>query len=138
MTFSTPEQVEDAYYDALESGNLEALLAVWEDSDDIACSLPMTPLAIGRREVASTWRGVFDALQRIDLQVKHLTWIHADAVAIHLVEELAAGAPGQTVPPVYATNIYRRGHGGWRLIVHQNAPLPPPPGSAPEGFPHLP
>lgn len=138
MIFSTPEEVEDAYYDALESGDLEGLLGVWDDSEDIACSLPMTPLAIGRDAVASVWRGLFDALKRVDLQTKHLRWIHADTLAIHLLEELATGAPGQTAPPVYATNVYRRRADGWRMILHHNAPLPPPPGSAPEGFPHLP
>lgn len=138
MTFSTPEEVEDAYYDALESGDVEGLLAVWDDSDDIACSLPMTPVAIGRGAVVAVWRDLFDALTRIDLQIRHLAWIHAETMAIHLVEELAPGAPGQTAAPVYATNIFRKRDDGWRMVVHQNAPLPPPAGSAPEGFPHLP
>ena len=128
MTFSTPDEAEDAYYDALESGDLDTLLAVWDDSEDIACSLPMMPLAIGRDAVAAAWHGILEALQRIDLQVKHLAWIRTDTVAIHLVEELAAGAPGQTGQSVYGPNIYRRRDDGWRLAVHQNAPVPPPPG----------
>ena len=138
MSFSTPEETEDAYYDALESGDLDGLLAVWDESEDIACSLPMTSLAVGRSAVASVWRGLLDTLKRVDLQTRHLAWIHADDLAIHLLEELPAGAPGQTAPPVYATNIYRRRADGWRMILHQNAPLPPPPGGAPERFPHLP
>ena len=68
----------------------------------------------------------------VELSVTHLGWIETDNVAIHLVEESAGGAP-EGPPPmsVYGINIYRQGSAGWRLVVHQNSPLPPPPGMAP-------
>ena len=139
MGFATPEAVEDTYYDALEAGNLEDLLAVWDTSDDIVCGLPMAAMAIGRKAVEAMWRDALDTMKRIDLQVRHLGWIRTDDIAIHLVEELPPGAPGQTAPPVYATNIYRKRDGHWRMIWHQNSPLPPPPTGPESGaFPHLP
>lgn len=133
QTFNTPQDAEDAYYDALEAGDLDTLLAVWDTADDVCCLLPMQPLARGRDAVTDAYRHLFGRGQGIELSVNHLNWIETDEVAIHLVEETSAhGAPGAPPPmPVYGTNIYRKGSAGWRLLVHQNAPTPPPPGMMP-------
>ena len=139
MNYETPQAAEDAYYDAMESGDLDALLGVWDTADDIACLLPMHHMALGRQAIADSWKAVFATASVIDLQVKHVQWIETGEVAIHLVEETpSAGPPGQPAMPVYATNVYRLTADGWRMILHQNAPVPPPPGFRPEGFPHLP
>jgi ketosteroid isomerase-like protein len=133
QTFDTPQDAEDAYYDALEEGNLEVLLTVWDAADDISCLLPMHPLAQGRAAVRDAFARLFARGRGIALSVKHLGWIDAGAVAIHHVEESPQRhAPGARPPlPVYGTNIYRRGAQGWHLIVHQNAPTAPPPGAMP-------
>jgi ketosteroid isomerase-like protein len=127
-TFETPQDAEDAYYDALEEGNLDILLGVWAETDEISCLLPMHPLATGRSAVRDAFARLFARGRGIALTVKHLDWIKAGEVAIHLVEESPQQhAPGG--PPamaVYGTNIYRRVADGWRLIVHQNAPTAPP------------
>ena len=131
--FDTPQDAEDAYYDALEEGDLEALLNVWDEADDISCLLPMHPLVQGRSAVGDAFARLFARGQGIALSVKHLGWIDTGAIAIHLVEESPqARAPGAPAPmPVYGTNIYRHGADGWRLIVHQNAPAAPPEGRMP-------
>lgn len=129
-TFDTPQDAEDAYYDALEEGDLAVLLTVWDDADDISCLLPMHPLAQGRSAVRDVFARLFARGQGIALSVKHLGWIDTGDIAIHHVEESPQShAPGGQSPmAVYGTNIYRRGAEGWRLIVHQNTPTAPPAG----------
>jgi ketosteroid isomerase-like protein len=127
MPFETPQDAEDAYYDALESGDAESMAGVWDRADDIACLLPMTPLAVGP-QVQRLWQAIFEQGARFDLHVRHLTWIEGEQIAIHLVEERSpTGREGQPIQPIYATNIYRRGPDGWSLLLHQNSPTPPPP-----------
>jgi ketosteroid isomerase-like protein len=132
-TFTTPQDAEDAYYDALEDGDLPRLLAVWDDTNDISCLLPMQALAQGRAAVTEAFNQLLSRGRGIELSVTHLHWIETHDVAIHLVEETAQGtAPGgPPPPPVYASNIYRKDSRGWHLIVHQNTPHPPPPGMMP-------
>ena len=129
--FDTPQDAEDAYYDALEDGNLDVVLSVWDAADDISCLLPMHPLAQGRAAIRDVYARLFARGQGIALSVKHLGWIDAGDVAIHHVEESPQHpAPGGQPPmPVYGTNIYRRGAEGWHLIIHQNAPTAPPAGN---------
>ena len=132
-TFDTPQDAEDAYYDALEEGNLEGLLSVWDETDDISCLLPMHPLAQGHSAVRDAFTRLFARGQGIALSVKHLGWIDTGDVAIHQVEETPQHQASGGQPPmaVYGTNIYRRGTRGWRLIIHHNAPTAPPAGRMP-------
>lgn len=135
MPFQSPQDAEDAFYDALESGDAQAMEQVWEASADIACLLPMTPLLRGT-EVLEMWRAMFAQGASVDIQVGHLGWVQGGDLALHLIEERITaptdpGRPAQPIPPVYASNLFRRGQDGWRLVVHQNSPVPPPPGVAP-------
>jgi len=124
--FPTPQDAEDAFYDAIDEQNLDAMMAVWEDSDDVACLLPMTPFVRGRG-VRAAWDPLLNGAHPVEIQVTHLYWVEGAQLALHYVEERvsSAGQPPQS-PPMYATNVYRLGPDGWRMILHQNAPYPPP------------
>ena len=37
---ATPEAVEQAFYDALEAGDVDALMSVWSEDDEIICIHP--------------------------------------------------------------------------------------------------
>lgn len=128
--FTTAQDAEDAFYDAIDERDAERLRTVWEDSDDIACLLPMQPMVHGA-EVHKVFLPLTDGEIQLDIQVRHIRWLEAGELAIHFVEERVSvpGSPPQ--PAVYAMNIYRKGDTGWRLLVHQNSPTPPPPGAMP-------
>lgn len=126
--FASAQDTEDAFYDALDECNAERMTAVWGDGPNIACLLPMHPLLFGE-EVRGLWAPMF-AAGAIDLQVRHLRWVELGDLAIHYVQEWVNPPPGQRAPPpVYATNVFHRGPGGWHLVSHQNSPTPPPPGA---------
>lgn len=129
QAYNTPQDAEDAFYDALDEGDLERLLSVWADSDDISCLLPMCPLIQGREGVREVFSQMFSRGNGVELTVTHLGWIQTDDMAVHLVEQVVQGEPPGAPPPTpfYGTNIYRKDDRGWSLIVHQNAPTPPPP-----------
>ena len=121
MPFDTPQDAEDAFYDALESGDADAMGQVWESSAEIACLLPMTPLIRGP-EVLEMWRSMFAQGAAFDIQVRHLSWVEGGELALHLIEERiavppdpAGRRPDQPVPPVYGSNLFRRGPtaGAW-------------------------
>lgn len=38
---ATPQDAEDAYYDAIEEKDLDVLMLVWERNEDILCLLPV-------------------------------------------------------------------------------------------------
>ena len=129
MTYNSPQEAEDAFYDALDEGKLDQLLSVWAESDDVYCLLPMHPLIQTRQQVTDLFTRILSQGRGVSLTVRHLGWIQTDDFAIHQVEEAIQNPPPDTPPPppFYGTNIYRKDTTGWRLIVHQNAPTPPAP-----------
>jgi uncharacterized protein (TIGR02246 family) len=126
--FTTPQDAEDAYYDAIDEKDLETLMAVWEASDEVLCLLPMMAAQRGKDAIRKQWEPLMQGEVVLDIQTKHLAWIETPDLAIHLIEELVQNPGQNTSQPVYATNIFRRTEQGWRLLMHQNSPTPPPPG----------
>lgn len=128
--FTTPQEAEDAFYDALDERDAELMLRVWDDSPDIALLLPMQPLILGG-EVRTILRDLLGSDVPLDIQVRHLHWVEVGDVALHYVEERNTaveppGSPPGGLPPLFATNGFRRRGDGWVMILHQNAPPPPP------------
>jgi len=130
--FNSAADVEDAYYDAIEEGDLDKLMSVWADSEDIACLLPMQPIQLGKSAVRELWQRNFEQQMSIEITVHHLRWIEQGDIAIHLLEEVvtAPGSP-QRPPPIYACNLFLRDASGWHLLQHINSPGPPPSGILP-------
>jgi uncharacterized protein (TIGR02246 family) len=126
--FDSPQDAEDAYYDAIDEQDIEILMTVWEESEEVLCLLPMMPAQRGRDAIRQCWQPFLQGEMQLDIEIQHLSWIEHGDIAIHLVEERVK-VPGQAEPqPVYASNVFRKGAEGWRLLMHQNSPTPPPPG----------
>lgn len=123
--FNTPQDAEDAYYDAIENSDLEALMQVWQEDANCFCYLPMMPVAFGAEAIRNQWGDLLGNIS-LDIEIRHLEWIEAGDFAFHLLEEHVKAA-GQPAPQVaYATNTYRKNENGWRMVGHQNSPPPPP------------
>lgn len=130
--FATPQDVEDAFYEAFEAHDLEALMTLWADSPQVSCILPMGGLAQGRDAIRTAWEAVFRVPQRPDITVHHRAWWESGDVAVHLVEEaIAVTGMAAGMPPLIATNVFHHDGGGWRLVSHHVSPPPPPPGLVP-------
>lgn len=126
--YDTPQAAEDAYYDAIDELDIEALMGTWEESEEVLCLLPMMPAQRGKGAIREAWGALLQPDHRLDMEVVHLSWIETDGLAIHLVEERVKAPQQAEAHRVYATNIYRKGSQGWQLLMHQNSPTPPPPG----------
>lgn len=127
--FASAQDAEDAFYDAFEAHDLEAMTAVWEAGDAVVCALPMAPLLQGAEEVRGAWEKLFQHDQRPEIMVHHVQWLEDGDLALHLVhEQISVPGMPQAMPPILASNVYRRGDAGWRMVMHQASPPPPPQG----------
>jgi ketosteroid isomerase-like protein len=134
--FETAQDAEDRFYDALEENDLEGMMAVWA-TGDVACVLPMSVELTDYASIRAGWERIFQAGTEVEVRVHHRQWIEQGDSAIHLVHEelIIGGNPQQSPPPLVATNVYRRGADGWRMVLHHVSPLPPKqqPGLQPGG-----
>lgn len=124
--FVTPQDVERAFYEALEKGNLEAMRRVWSDEEQVVCVHPGGAPLIGQRAVHEAWQQIFAHSGKFNLQVVQQTAIVTpSAVITHVLEHFSQIGEESLVAPVVATNIYTRGVLGWRMVGHHASPAPP-------------
>jgi ketosteroid isomerase-like protein len=127
--FPTAQDAENAFYDALERGDLDAMMAVWSEDDEIICVHPSGERLTGPDQVRASWAKIFAGTSRLRVHISQQVAISGMMVAVHSVQEnfsVEGGRQGSDLrpAPVVATNVYLRSSAGWRMIVHHGSPAP--------------
>jgi uncharacterized protein (TIGR02246 family) len=131
--YTSPQDAEAAFYDAIEKCDLDAMMAVWADDDDIVCVHPGSARLTGMEAVRESWRQIFAGSQRLTFRLRDLHRMQGMMVAVHSVyEHIAVAGDNRPRPAVIATNVYQQTERGWRLVVHHASPAP---GAADTGAP---
>ncbi|MGQ0655780.1 MAG: YybH family protein [Betaproteobacteria bacterium] len=126
--FPTAQDAENAFYEALERGDLEGMMAVWAEDEDVICVHPGGERLAGQDEIRESWTRIFASGPQGRVQVANQVAISGMMLAVHSVHEnftLPGAKPGEAVPvPILATNVYLRTAAGWKMIVHHASPAP--------------
>jgi ketosteroid isomerase-like protein len=120
------DDVEAAFYDALQNGDIEKLMACWADEDEIVCIHPGGPRVVGPVAIRATFEAMF-ANGSIRAWPQQLRKTVGMASAVHNVLEKVEvlGAEGPASAWVIATNVYHKTAQGWRLVAHHASPGTP-------------
>ncbi len=124
--YPTAQDAENAFYEALERADLDAMMAVWSEDEEIVCVHPAGQRLAGQAQVREGWRQMFAGGPGMRVQIGQQVVVTGMMVAAHSVHEsiTVAGEP-QPRPPMVATNVYLRTAAGWRMIVHHASPAQP-------------
>ena len=135
--FPTAQDAENAFYEALESRDLDAMMSVWAEDEEILCVHPLGPRLTGQDQVRESWAKIFAGEPAARVHVSQQVAISGMMIAVHNVqenftlpldltrEESRAQQVADSRPaPIVATNIYLRTGAGWRMIVHHASPAP--------------
>ena len=110
-----------AFYDAHEARDLEAMSALWERSERVVCVHPGWPILRGWDEVIDSWRRIFGGPGRNQFIVTNESVTVVEDVAwVTLDENLVDGGATGTIA---ATNLFVRTDGGWLMTVHHGSPV---------------
>jgi ketosteroid isomerase-like protein len=119
----TADDIEAAFYEALQKGDIDKLMACWADEDDIVCVHPGGPRLVGLGAI----RAAFDAMfsnGSIRAWPERVRKVESMASVMHNVleriEVLTDGGPATAY--VLATNVYHRTEQGWRMVAHHASP----------------
>jgi ketosteroid isomerase-like protein len=120
----SPDDIEAAFYEALQAGDLERLMACWADEDDIVCIHPGGPRVVGAGAIRAAFDAMFSHGGTIQAKPEHIRRVDSIASAVHSVlervEVLTPDGPAQAL--VLATNVYHMTPQGWRMVVHHTSP----------------
>lgn len=119
----TAQEVETAFYEALQNADLDKLMACWSDEDEVVCIHPGGMRRVGVHAIRDSFENIFSggALRVNVLSVKRVDSLTS---AMHnVLEQLEVMLPnGPQMAYVYATNVYQRTPQGWRMVLHHASP----------------
>ena len=120
----TPDEVEASFYEALQSADIEKLMACWADEDDIVCIHPGGPRVVGPGAIRAAFDAIFGHEGSIHVQPESIRRITSMGGAVHSVLERieVMTSEGPVHAFVQATNVYHQTPQGWRLVVHHASP----------------
>ena len=117
---------EAAFYEALQTGDIDKLMACWSDEDDIFCVHPGMGRVLGAGAIRASFEAMF-ANGGIQVRPEKLRVLEALGACIHSVleriEVLTEDGPRHAY--VIATNVYQKTAQGWRMLVHHASPGTP-------------
>lgn len=117
------DDIEAAFYEAMQAADIERLMACWADDDDIVCVHPGGPRVVGPGAIRATFDAIFSngSIRAWPEQVRK---VEALASVVHnvleRVEVLTESGPAQAW--VLATNVYHKTAQGWRMVAHHASP----------------
>ena len=119
----TADEVEAAFYRALQEGDIERLMECWADEDDIVCIHPGGPRVVGASAIRATFAAMFSN-GNVRAWPERARKTQAAASAVHNVLERVEvlGPSGSADVWVIATNVYHKTAQGWRMVAHHASP----------------
>ena len=80
--FPTPQDVEAAFYEALERSDIELMMAVWAEDEEVVCVHPGGARLIGQDQVRDSWRQILAGGARARVHLTQQTAISGPMVAV--------------------------------------------------------
>lgn len=123
LLFASPEECEQAFYEALESADAEAVMDLWLEDDDVVCIHPNGPRLLGYAAVRASWTALL-ANGPLHVRCSARKSLDTPTVAVHSVVEevLVTHGNARQVVGLLATNAYVKTSAGWKMVLHHSAP----------------
>lgn len=117
------DDVEAAFYEALQAGDIDQLMACWADEDDIVCVHPGGGRQVGVAAIRASFEALF-AHGTVRAHPQRIRRVQAMGASLHsVVERVDILTPeGPAHAWVVATNVYHKTAQGWRLVAHHASP----------------
>lgn len=123
---STPDEIEQQFYEALQAADIDALMAIWSDDDDIVCVHPGGPRVVGAAAIRAAFEAIFanGAIRARPDKVRRLQTLNC---AVHSVLERIdiPTDEGLQTAWVVATNVYVKSGARWAMAAHHASPGSP-------------
>ncbi|MGC1172130.1 YybH family protein [Polaromonas sp.] len=120
------DDIEAFFYEALQGGDIEKLMACWADEDDIVCVHPGGPRLVGMAAIRAAFDAMF-ANGSIRAHAEKIRKVEAMGSSVHSVLERieVMTEEGPVHAYVIATNVYHKTAQGWRMVAHHTSPGTP-------------
>ncbi|RTZ42309.1 DUF4440 domain-containing protein [Candidimonas sp. SYP-B2681] len=123
--FTTPQEAEQAFYQALRQADLALMMRVWADDEDIVCIHPGGVRVAGHVAVHDAWQQIFNNGPVVINPVQPLIMSSVMSSVHVLIEQITVKmAQGPKTANCYATNVFHKGRSGWKMVMHHASHAP--------------
>ena len=130
--FTNPQEAEQAFYEAFQRADLDAMMAVWAEDDEVYCVHPGGARLTGLDQIRESWRQIFANGANMRIQLRGVQQMRGGLLAVHsLYEYIAVIGERSATSVIAATNIYLNIGGGWRIMAHHGSPVANAPAQQP-------
>ncbi len=120
------DEIEAAFYEALQTGEIDKLMACLGDEDDIVCVHPGGARLVGATAIRASFDAMFSngSIQAHAIKVRKVETMSASVHSVlERIDVLTDEGPKHAY--VIATNVYHKTAQGWRMVAHHASPGTP-------------
>ena len=101
--YTSPQDVTQAFYQAFETRDIDAMMATWAEDEDIVCIHPGGTRHVGYESVRHSFDQLFAGGTKLTFRLDQVVVLETVGLA---------------------TNVMRRTPSGWRIVCHHASPAP--------------
>jgi ketosteroid isomerase-like protein len=118
--------VNESFYHALESLDLEAMEKLWSHEDWVRCVHPGQEVIVGWTDVRRSWQEIFASTRWMRVTPTSVAvQVLGPVGLVACSENITAASEGDVgLAVAQATNLFQRTDAGWRLVLHHASPAP--------------
>ena len=119
-------KVNETFYKALGTRNLELMDQVWVKDSRAGCVHPGWIMINGWQAVRQSWENVFDPNDQVDIRLSSITVeIKGEVAWVTCIQQLIyINRDPIGINMSQSTNIFERHDSGWLMILHHASPVP--------------
>ncbi len=125
LLFVSAAECEQAFYEALEAADVDAVADLWFDDEDVCCVHPNGSRLLGHAAVSASWRAQL-ANGPLQIRAASRKTIETPTITVHNVIEqvVVTRGGGQQIVHIIATNAFVKTPAGWKMILHHASAVP--------------
>ena len=119
-------EVNERFYKALGTRNLQLMDTVWVRESRAGCVHPGWIMLKGWDALRQSWENVFDPRDKLDVELANVTVeVRGNVAWVTCIQKLIyTSRIPVSVNISQSTNIFERRDSGWLMVLHHASPIP--------------
>ncbi len=119
-------KVNEIFYKALGTRNLELMDEVWVKDSRAGCVHPGWIMLRGWQAIRQSWENAFDPNDQVDIRLTNINVeIKGDVAWVTCIQQMVyISREPVGINISQSTNIFERHDSGWLMILHHASPIP--------------
>ena len=122
--YTSPHDAIQAFYQAFEARDLDAMMATWAEDEEIVCIHPGGMRHVGYESVRHSFEQLFSGNGKLSFRLDQIVVMETVGLAMQSTLEHVQAGDESTRGVAVATNVMMRTPSGWRVVCHHASPAP--------------